>query len=189
MEAPANHPALLGALLMQQSQTRLLKLCLWVHWPCPVQGIWQWTPALLRLTWTQLAWENRERHWKYCTGLDHRKRINMPCSSSNWKKRRSGKQEKKQVSSYTPFTTKKKSTLCVREDLASQHYTLQHTCYLLKVAVANWNWALIYCNLGCLFPLIHLMTENTEMSACSFPSIHQLSRHLPHHYTYPMAVC
>lgn len=55
--------------------------------------------------WPGLSWhvENKRRHWKCCKGLDTPQKINMACSSSNWRKRRSGKQEEKQVSSCIPW--------------------------------------------------------------------------------------
>lgn len=58
-----------------------------------------------RLTWTQLAHRKQTgRHWKCFKGLDSPQGINMACSSSNWRKLRSGKQERKQLSSWNPST-------------------------------------------------------------------------------------
>lgn len=71
MEAPANHPALLGALLMQQFQTRLLKLSLGtLTLPCGGHLAVNSSTPQADLDSDYMR-EQREGHWKYCKGLDH----------------------------------------------------------------------------------------------------------------------
>lgn len=70
-----------------------------------------------------------ERHWKYCKGLDTPQRINMACSSSNWRKQRSGKQEEKQISSCIPWATEERAyNACMKIEL----YSITHSSTALQ---------------------------------------------------------
>lgn len=122
----------------------------------------------------------------------------MACSSSNWRKQRSGKQEDKQLSSWIPSAIEEQTcNRCVKIQVYSiiQHCTAKgqtcccchwrcsehiDTCSRWQLGqLQSWNWTLFLWNLvhwtsPCLlfstlaFPNIHLMTENTKASTCFF---------------------
>lgn len=134
MAAPTIHTALLGALIMYWSQTKPLDVCFQMHWPYPTKGHRETNhTALLTLTWTQQAHGKQTGRCSKCFKyLDNPQRINMACSSSNWRKQRSGKQEDNQLSSLIPSAIEERTcNECVKIKLYSiiQHCTAKgQTC-------------------------------------------------------------